>query len=131
MKIALPIPVTRGDIAVSLLCVLAVGGGASTVAAATADEDYAPRMIVRFGDLDPSTPRDALALYRRIQSAANAVCWRVADNDLSSRLRMQACVQKAMAEAVSRIDRPALIAVYNAHNRPPLPTSAAAAAIHP
>ena len=118
---------TRGGIAASLLCVLSL----TAAAPAPADDDYTPQVIVRFSDLDPSNPHDALTLYRRIHTAADQVCWRLDDNDLSSKLRMQTCIQRAMGDAIIKIDRPALIAIYNAHHRPPLPTSAAAAPSQP
>jgi UrcA family protein len=132
MKISIPHPVARGGIAASFLCALSLGAvTASPVATAAADEAFTPRVTVTFSDLNPSEPRDALALYRRIRSAATSVCWRLDDNDLSSRIHMQACVQKAIADAVRKVNRPALVAVYNAHYRPPLPTTAAVAPAHP
>jgi UrcA family protein len=112
---------TRHGTVALLLGTLALGIAAFP---AIADSDIT-QVVVRFRDLDPSTPRDAGLLYRRIYFAANTVCWHLDEGDLSSRMRMQDCIQRATAEAVTRINRPALIAVYNAHNRPPLPTAAA------
>ncbi len=132
MKISIPHPAARGGIAASLLCALSLGAAAaSPITAAAVDEAFTARVTVAFSDLNPSEPRDALTLYRRIRSAATSVCWRLNDNDLSSRMHMQACVQKAIADAVRKVNRPALVAVYNAHYRPPLPTTAAAAPAHP
>jgi UrcA family protein len=115
---------TRHGTVALLLGALALG-----IAALPAIADSDTQVVVSFRDLDPSTSRDAAQLYRRIHSAANSVCWPLDEGDLSSRMRMQDCIQRATAEAVTRINRPALIAVYNAHNRPPLPTAAAAAQV--
>jgi UrcA family protein len=111
---------TRHGTVALLLGALALGIAALP---AIADSDI-DQVVVRFRDLDPSTPGDAALLYRRIHSAANTVCWHLDLGDLASRMRMQDCIQRATAEAVTRINRPALIAVYNARNRPPLPTAA-------
>jgi hypothetical protein len=39
---------------------------------------------------------------------------------------MGACVHKAIADAVAKVDQPALFAVYNAHNGQPTPIVLAA-----
>ena len=68
-----------------------------------------PQAIVKFGDLDISTPQGANALYGRIRSAAGKVCPPSSDN-----VADQPCLQKAIADAVMKVNRPELSAVYEA-----------------
>ena len=68
-----------------------------------------PQAIVKFGDLDISTPQGASALYGRIRSAAVKVCSPSSDN-----VADQPCLQKAIADAVMNLNRPELSAVYEA-----------------
>jgi UrcA family protein len=73
-----------------------------------------PQAIVKFGDLDISTPQGAIALYGRIRSAADRVCWpKYSSDNVTSQLN-NACMQQVIAEAVMEVNRPALSAVYEA-----------------
>jgi UrcA family protein len=69
---------------------------------------------VKFADLDISNPSGAHALYRRIQAAAEVVCSQYFLRTDTDKAR---CVRGATADAVARIDQPALSAVYNANNK--------------
>jgi hypothetical protein len=40
--------------------------------------------------------------------------------DIASKIRMEACVHRAVADAVTTVNRPAFFAAYTAHNRTPL-----------
>jgi UrcA family protein len=71
-----------------------------------------PQVIVKFGDLDASTSQGAVALYGRIHSAAVNVCWRLQDSDLAYKLNKDACLQKVIADAVTRVNQPELSAVF-------------------
>lgn len=85
-----------------------LGLGLSLVAAA---DHSAPRRTVKFADLDISKPSDAHVLYRRIRAAAQVVCsyhFFLTDADEAR------CVRDATAEAVRKINQPALSAVCNA-----------------
>jgi UrcA family protein len=84
-----------------------------------AAETDAPQLIVDYGDLAVSTPRGAAALYHRIRAAAATVCRHLDERALGSKLLNDACVRKAIADAVSKVDQPALSAVYNAKDRHP------------
>ena len=93
--------------------------GLGFCAAATADPRVESR-TVRFADLNISNPSGAHALYRRIQAAAQVVCssyffW--TDSDKAR------CVRDATADAVTKINQPALSTVYNATNRTSVPIS--------
>jgi len=81
------------------------------------DRTTPPRLIVKFGDLDVSTSKGAVALYGRIHSAAGNVCSRMYDqDDLAFRLNKDACLQKVIANAVSKVNEPALSAVFASKN---------------
>ena len=98
----------RGLIATALFGFLGLG----VCVAAPADPSGESR-TVRFADLDISNPSGAHVLYRRIQAAAEVVCshyFLLTDTDKAR------CVREATADAVARINQPALSAVYNAYN---------------
>jgi UrcA family protein len=92
-----------------------------TVVSAAADSTDAPHVVVKYGDLNVSNPLGAAALYGRIRRAADSVCPRYERSDLASKARKDACVHKAITDAVTTVNQPALVAEYNANNRSPLP----------
>ena len=69
---------------------------------------------VKFGDLDVSRPQGALVLYGRIHAAAQNVCSPLDGRDISDKMRLAACVKKAVTAAVKTIDNPVLFAIYSA-----------------
>jgi UrcA family protein len=71
-----------------------------------------PQVVVKFADLDVSTSQGAAALYRRIHSAAVDVCSRIYDRELAYRLHKDVCLQAAIGDAVIKVNRPALSAVF-------------------
>jgi UrcA family protein len=92
--------------------------GLSFSALAAADPSVESR-TVRFADLNLSDPSGAHVLYRRIRAAAVVVCshyFFATDTDKAR------CVRDATTDAVSKINQPALSAVYNANNRPSVPS---------
>jgi UrcA family protein len=94
-----------------------VSGFAGVAAAA---DSGARSMTVKYGDLDLSNSQGAATLYHRIVQAARAVC----DPSDSSRwalAAMHSCINQAVADAVTKVGQPQLIAVYNAKNPQPLP----------
>jgi UrcA family protein len=109
-------PSFRGALAAaifgSLTCSLA------TVCSAT--ETDPPQTTVKFADLNVSNPQGAAALYARIQRAARQVCPHVDMRDLGSKGRMDACVNKAIADAVAKVGQPTLFDAYNAHHGQPI-----------
>jgi UrcA family protein len=75
---------------------------------------------VKFTDLKISNPSGALVLYERIRAAAQGACsyyWFKTDADEAR------CVHDAIANGVTKVNQPALSAVYNAKNKTPLPTA--------
>ena len=100
----------RTLVAGAILSSLALGF--ATVSCAD-ERATSPQLIVKFGDLDVSTSKAAAALYGRIHNAAFNVCWRMYDHDnLAYRLNKDACLQKVIADAVTKVNQPALSAVF-------------------
>ena len=96
----------RGLIATAIFGALA----ASFSAVSAADPSSAP-INVKYADLNIATPSGALVLYERIRAAAKNACnyfWFKTDADEAR------CVQQTIANAVTKVDQPALSAVYNA-----------------
>jgi UrcA family protein len=94
------------------------------VVCAAADNTETVSVVVAFGDLNLSNPQGAAALYGRIVAAAHNVCGSSYSDDvfhLGLRSRVNACVHKAITDAVTKVGQPQLFAVYNAKNRQPLP----------
>jgi UrcA family protein len=104
----------RGLIATAIFGFL--GLGLCVVAAA---DSSAESRTVKFADLDISNPSGAHVLYRRIRAAAQVVCsyyFFSTDTDKAH------CVRDATADAVTKINQPALSAVYNANNKTSAPS---------
>jgi UrcA family protein len=112
-------------ITTAIFAALALTCGAVSIAA---DDSDVPQALVKFGDLNLSNPQGATALYSRIAAAANRVCkpFDTDSRDLGSRARVDACVHKAIANAVTKVDHPELFAIYNAKNHQPRPIIVAA-----
>jgi len=119
----------RGLVATAIFSTLASSFAA---VCAAADESSTVSEIVKYGDLDVSKPQGAATLYRRIVLAAKDVCGQrdAASFDLTFRARLEACVHKATADAVTKVGQPELFAIYNSKNREPLPVILAATESH-
>ena len=104
---------------------LALGCGALSIAA---DSSHVPQAVVKFGDLNLSNRQGAATLYNRIVAAAHEVCksFDMDIRDLASYPKLDACVHKAITDAVTKVGRPELFAVYNASHRQALPNIVAA-----
>jgi UrcA family protein len=71
-----------------------------------------PQVIVKFADLNVSTAAGAMALYRRINGAADDVCSRMYVSTEAYRHFKNACLKKVIADAVNKVNEPALSAVF-------------------
>jgi UrcA family protein len=96
---------------------LAVGAILSALAlsfatVSSAKDATPPQVIVKYADLDVSTSKGAVALYGRILGAADDVCSRMYTSTEAYRWRKNACLQKVIADAVTRVNEPALSAVF-------------------
>ena len=104
----------RGLIATAIFGFLGLG----LCAGASADPSAESR-TVKFADLNLSDPSGAHVLYRRIRAAAEVVC---SSYFFATDTEKARCVRDATADAVTKINQPALSAVYNANNRTSLPS---------
>jgi UrcA family protein len=99
----------RTHVAGAILSALAL----SFATVSRADDGTAPpQVIVKFGDLDISTSQGAAALYGRIHGAAVEVCSRMYVTEEAYKWHKNACLQKVIGDAVIKVNRPALSAVF-------------------
>jgi UrcA family protein len=80
-----------------------------------------PQVIVKFADLDLSTSQGAVALYGRIRAAAEDVCSRMYISTEAYRRHKDVCLQKLIADAVNKVNEPALSTVFASKYRVPAP----------
>jgi UrcA family protein len=105
----------RSLIATGIFGLLGLG-----ICVAAAADPSAESRTVKFADLDISNPSGAHVLYRRIRAAAQVVCsyyFFATDTDKAR------CVRDATADAVTKINQPALSAVYQANNKTSTPSA--------
>jgi len=99
-----------------VIATVLLGGVASgfAVLPAYADSSDVPQIIVKFGDLNISSPRGAAVLYGRIRAAAEKVCSPYDRSGLEFKMHLNACIDNAVLDAVTRAGSSALTAVYSA-----------------
>lgn len=96
----------RGLIATAIF-----GALAFSVSAVSAADPTSASINVKYADLNIASPSGAAVLYERIRTAALSACnyfWFKTDADEAR------CVQQTIANAVTKVNQPALSAVYNA-----------------
>ena len=79
--------------------------------AVSAADPSSASITVKYADLNIASPSGALVLYERVRAAAQSACsyfWFKTDADEAR------CVHSTIANAVARVNQPALSAVYNA-----------------
>lgn len=113
----------------TILGVLAIGGSAMCLAS---DKSDLPQTVVKFADLNLSSPDSAAELYSRIAAAADEVCksFDRDSRDLLDLIEREDCVHSAVRMAVAKVNQPALSAIYRARYNEPLPMSLATARNH-
>jgi|ERR1700733_9481313 UrcA family protein len=99
----------RTKLYAALCC--AFGSGAVYAPTNSAQAEEAPSKVVRFADLDIKTPAGAKALYGRIRAAAHEVCDQSVGSDPILRPAVRECIDKAIDNAVRKVDAPALTAL--------------------
>jgi UrcA family protein len=99
-----------------------------TSVAAAAESGDTPQVTVRFADLDISTSQGSVRLYRRIHAAAEDVCSRMYYSVDSYGRHKNACLKKVVADAVTKVNEPALSAVFASSYGVAAPVVLAAAA---
>ena len=105
----------RGLVATAIFIVLAP----SPSIVSAADPNSASR-TVKFADLNISNPTGAHVLYMRILAAAQVVCSYYPFTTDTDKAR---CVRDATADAVTKINQPALSAVYHGKNKTRVPST--------
>ena len=115
-----------GLFAMAIVCSVSSSLGA---VCAAADSSDLPRMTVKFGDLNLSNPEGATTLYRRITAAARQVCksYDIGRGNFVLPGSANPCVRKAIADAVTKVGHPSLLAIYNAKHPRPLQITVASA----
>lgn len=93
--------------------------------ASAAEGTDSRQKTIQYTQLSVSSAQGAAILYNRIRMASEEVCPPLTHGDLSSRMHAEACMHKAIADAVSQVNQPALTAVYNARNGESWPMIAA------
>jgi UrcA family protein len=93
----------------------------SFAAASPAADTEVFQSTVKYQELGTTGTAGAAILYSRIRSAAAAVCQPLDGRDLASKRLAGECVQRAIADAVTKVNHPALFAVYNAKTAAPKP----------
>ena len=110
----MPIKIATRRLVAGALAIAAAAGFAGICSAA----DPAPlQALVKYGDLNVSSTAGAAALYVRIHAAAEQVCRPFDSRELSIKRLKEACMRSAIADAVIKVDQPALFSVYNAKTR--------------
>jgi UrcA family protein len=88
---------------------LFLSGSILSVAQAAPLSDV-PAAVVKFGDVDVTRPAGKQELYRRLTRAAHSVCRSLDPSESGMKLQLtplyRACLDQAMAGAVSQINRP-------------------------
>ena len=70
--------------------------------------------IVRYHDADLTSPAEVARLYKRIHIAAAKVCAPLGATDLSGHSKRRECIDTAVSQAVSDVNRPELNALHSA-----------------
>jgi len=89
-------------------------------AVSTADPSSSVSVTVKTADLNISDRSGARVLYERIRAAAQGACsyyWFKTDADETR------CVHDAIANTVTKVNQPALTAVYNSKYKIPAPST--------
>ncbi len=107
-------PILARKTAVIAMAALAPALTANPASATTVD-DEARQTVVRYADLDLSRLEDARRLYTRIQGAAREVCENFRSADLQRMEIYKQCMDRAIADAVSKVQSTQVTAIASAH----------------
>jgi UrcA family protein len=118
MNTSTPSTALRGLIATAIFGALASSFSAVS-AADPASSASSASITVKYSDINMASPSGARVLYERIRAAAQSACnyfWFKTDADEAR------CLQNTIANAVTKVNQPALTAVYNAEFKISAPT---------
>jgi len=100
--------------ALSLAGALIMTLGTFSMLQASAPWEPSRSELVRYHDADLSRPGEAARLYKRIHVAAEKVCAPLGAVDLSGHSKRRECIDTAVANAVTAVNRPELDALHSA-----------------
>jgi len=83
----------------------------------TTQDNEAPHVAVRYGDLNLATSAGIHVLYQRIQRAAQAVCPYADSDDLKQSGIYRTCREAAITRAISEINNSQLVALRAEHEK--------------
>ena len=115
MNISTPSTGLHGLIAAAIF-----GALASSFSAVSAADPSSASVTVKYADLNIASPSGALVLYGRIRAAAQSACsyfWFKTDADEAR------CLQNTISNAVTKVNQPALSAVYEAKFKTSAPST--------
>jgi UrcA family protein len=96
----------RTKIYTAISCLMSTAALCSALST-TAEAEDVPSKVVKFNDLDITTPDGAKVLYKRIRAAARDVC-DASDTDPVLRGAVKVCIDKAIDKAVKDVNAPML-----------------------
>jgi UrcA family protein len=91
--------------------------GINAASASPAEPIVTRSTIVKFGDLDLTSDEGARTLYQRITRAAGRMC--VDASDRFPQFEYRNCVQRAVNDAVAKVNRQTLYAVHQSRTGHP------------
>jgi UrcA family protein len=106
-------PTIARKTALIVMTALAAALTANLASATTADNEVR-QTVVHYSDLDLARPEDARRLYGRIRSAARGVCENFRSPDLQRNQIYRQCRDKAVADAVAKLQSPQVAAIAGA-----------------
>ena len=86
----------------------------ASVAPAHESADAPAHLAVSYADLNLNNDAGTAVLYMRLKQAARQVCGDWDTRDLSRGLAATACINKALSQAVARVNSPMLTSLYEA-----------------
>src|SRR5882672_4272907 len=116
-----PVTHTKGFRRLSATALCGVIASSFAALPAAADSFSPLEVTVKFGDLDVSSPQGAAVLYNRIWAAAEQVCSPFESSRLGAKMRLDACIDKAISTAIATVGQPELSRVYGAKRRTSAP----------
>ncbi len=89
---------------------------------AVADSFDPPQVTVKYTDLNIASPQGTAVLYARIGQAAKDVCRQFEGRELNVLRQREACISKAISDAVTLVNAPTLSALYKTKTGKEVPT---------
>jgi UrcA family protein len=88
-------------------------GYAMSAGIANAETSQPLTKKVNYGDLNLDSQEGAKVFYARVRSAAEFVCSPLEGRDLGRQRIWHACIDDALAAAVTQVDKPTVTALHN------------------